>query len=162
MSEDRYYYGLRPENFLLVHDAGGQLRGIAGDWDQKAFKRTRVLAYPGVLGWLRRLYNAMSMLTGGMRLPAAGDCFRYRSLHTVVVHGNDTAVFRTLLNAALADNRDCDAVVCGFFAGDPLNAALARYRRRVMRSLHFLVCYDGDPRNNLDPSLQPYVDVARL
>lgn len=159
--EDRYYVGLRPDNFLLAFDSDA-LVGMAGDWDQSAFKRTRVLAYPGVLRWLRRGYNVWGALTGGMRLPATGDCFRYRSLHTVLAMGNDPQVFRALLDHSLADNVDCEALACCFFAGDPLASALQKYRRRTMRSRHFLVCYDGDPRAGIDGRLQPYVDVSRL
>ncbi|MFP5384313.1 MAG: hypothetical protein ACLGHG_09615 [Gammaproteobacteria bacterium] len=161
LTEDRYYIGLRPDNFLLAFD-GDVLVGMAGDWDQSAFKRTRVLAYPGVLRWLRHGYNAWGALTGGMRLPEAGECFRYRSLHTVLAKDNDPHVFRALLDHSLAGNADCEALACAFFAGDPLTAALAKHRRRCMRSRHFLVCYGGDPRARIDGRLLPYVDVARL
>lgn len=161
LAEDRYYIGLRPDSYLLAFH-GETLVGMLGDWDQKAFKRTRVLDYPGALRWIRHGYNAVSAVAGGMYLPAAGECFRYRSLHTVCIHDDDQRVFRALLDRALADNRDCDALVCGFFSGDPLAAALAHYQRRTMRSLHFLVCYDGDPRPGLDSARFPYVDVARL
>lgn len=158
---DPYYAGLVPENFLLAFD-GDVLAGMLGDWDQKAFKRTRVIDYPGPLRWVRHGYNAVSAIAGGMHLPAAGECFRYRSLHTVCVRQDDPRVFRALLDRALADNRDCDALVCGFFAGDPLATALQHYRRRTMRSLHFLVCYDGDPRPGPGTARAPYIDVARL
>lgn len=161
LAEDRYYSGLRPENFLLAFD-GDALVGMAGDWDQAAFKRTRVLAYPGVLRWLRHGYNVWGTLTGGMCLPATGDCFHYRSLHTVLATGNEPSVFRALLDHALAGNPDCGALACGFFVGDPVAVELEKYRRRTMRSRHFLVCYDGDPRAGMDQRLLPYVDVARL
>lgn len=161
LAEDRYYAGLRPHNFLLAYD-GDALVGIAGDWDQAAFKRTRVLEYPGALRWLRHGYNGWGAMTGGMRLPATGQCFHYRSLHTVLAKNNDPRIFRGLLDHALAGNPDCEALACGFFDGDPMAEALGKYRRRTMRSRHFLVCYDGDPRAGIDGRLLPYVDVARL
>lgn len=161
LADDRYYTGLTPASFLLAF-SGETLVGMLGDWDQAAFKKTRVVSYPGVMHWLRYGYNAVSALTGGMRLPASGDCFRYRSLHTVVVANNDATTFRRLLDAALFENRDCDAVVCGLFSDDPLAPVLRTYRRRVMHSNHFLVSYDGDPRAGLNPGLRPYVEVARL
>lgn len=163
LAEDRYYAGLTAASFLLAFaDGGRRLVGMAGDWDQAAFRKTRVLAYPGAMRWLRHGYNAVATLAGGMRLPAAGECFHYRSLHTVAVQGGDPAVFGALLERALADNHDCDALACGFFTTDPLAAAVKRYRRRVLRSRHFLVSYDGDPRPSLDAALLPYVDIARL
>lgn len=161
LAEDRYYSGLAPRNFLLAF-VDGELAGLLGDWDQHAFKRTRVLAYPGALRWIRHGYNAVSAVAGGMQLPAAGECFHYRSLHTICIRGDDPALFRALVDRALADNRDCDALVCGFFAGDPLATVVASYPRRTMRSQHFLVSYEGDPRPGLDAGRAPYVDVARL
>ena len=55
-----------------------------------------------------------------------------------------------------------DALVCGFFANDPLAKVPARYRRRLLLSEHFLVSFDGDPREQLDSDRPWYVEVARL
>lgn len=158
-----YFQGLKPENFVLACAAGsGELLGMAADWDQSGFKKTRVLAYPGALRWIRPAYNLAARVFGGLQLPASGDCFRYRSVHTVMIANDDGAVFDALLDRLLADNRDCDAVIVGFFAGHPLATRLAGRRRRLMKSRHFLVSFDGDPRPGLDPGLPPYIDVARL
>lgn len=161
LDEDRYFCGLRPESFLLARRAG-VLVGVMGDWDQSAFRKTRVLAYPGLLRWLRHGYNAHCALAGGLRLPPAGGCLRYRNVQCVLVQDDDADVFGALLDRLLADNRDCDALVLGLFDIDPLQAALRQYRRRELRSRHFLVSYDGDPRPALDARLRPAIEIARL
>lgn len=156
-----YFRGLSPEDFLLALD-GEDLVGVLGTWDQHAYKRTRVLAYPGALRWARHGYNAVSAVIGGMTLPAAGDCFNYRSLHTVCVRDDDTRVFAALLERALCETDDSDALVAACFPEDPFARELARRSRRTMQSRHFLVCYDRDPRAEIDPSLTRSVEIARL
>ncbi|MFZ5756631.1 MAG: hypothetical protein ACOY3X_06985 [Pseudomonadota bacterium] len=162
LSDDSYFNGLLPGNYLLARYAG-RIVGVMGDWDQAAFKKTRVLSYPGALAWARPLYNALRPFTGGLRLPPAGGTLRYRMLHTVLVHDQDPDVFRLLLEYQRHAHRDtADALVVGAFAGDPLLAGLRGLRRRTQRSHHYLVCYDGDPREQLRPGPVPHIDLARL
>lgn len=159
---DRYFTDLAPENYLLAL-RGGEIVGVLGDWDQAAFKKTRVLAYPGVTQWVRPLYNALRPLTGGLRLPPAGGTLRYRMLHTLAIRDQDPELLRLLLAHQLYAHREAaDALVLGAFRGDPLLPALRGLRRRTQASRHYLVSYDGDPREQLDPGLLPYVDLARL
>lgn len=160
--EDGYYRGLSIDSFVLAEDADG-IAGVVGIWDQKGFKQTRVIRYaPGLLV-LRHLYNAFSWLLGGMYLPRAGNCFSYYALHSIAVRNNDPDLLRLLLDFCVHHLSDvCDALVCGFFNTDPLSEVPAGYRRRVLHSRHFLVSYDGDPRERIDTDRVPYVDVARL
>ena len=97
-----------------------------------------------------------------MKLPAPGGILSYLTLHCVVVEDNQPDLLRLLLDHAVDRfHGRYDALVCGFFAQDPLATVPARYRRRLLLSDHFLVSYDGDPREQLDDRL-PYVEVARL
>lgn len=160
--EDRYFNGLSPESHLLALRRG-VIVGMLGDWDQRAFRKTRVLGYPGVLRWLRPLHNVLRPLTGDLPLPAAGGTLRYRMLHTMVIRDQDPEVLRLLLEHQLYAHRDAtDALVVGAFRGDPLLAALRGLRRRTQISRHYIVSYDGDPRARLASGLQPYIDLARL
>lgn len=158
---DAYCYGLNPESFLGLW-VKGQLKGVLGFWDQQGIKQTRVLGYARGLRFLRHLYNTHSVLRGGMKLPAPGGILSYLTLHSVVVEDNQPDLLRLLLDHAVDRfHGRYDALVCGFFAQDPLATVPARYRRRLLLSDHFLVSYDGDPREQLDDRL-PYVEVARL
>ena len=159
---DDYFYGMGPGNFLGLW-VKGELKGLLGFWDQKAIKQTRVLGYAKGMGLMRHLYNSHSMLRGGMRLPAPGGVLSYLTLHSLVVENDDPELLRLLLDQAVSFfHGRFDALVCGFFANDPLANVPARYRRRLLLSEHFLVSFDGDPREQLDSDRPWYVEVARL
>ena len=159
---DAYFSGVQPESYWLAF-AGERLVGMAGLWDQKAFKQTRVLRYPPGTEWLRHGYNTWSRLLGGVHLPRSGGVLEYRSAHTVALLDDDPAILRELLIPMVNQVRQQRAaLVLAQFSDDPLSLALAGFRRQVLRSKHFLVSYDGDPRPTLSRSRPPYVEVARL
>nr|WP_281502164.1 hypothetical protein [Alcanivorax sp. S6407] len=159
---DDYCYGLKPDNFLGLW-VRGELKGVVGFWDQKSIKQTRVLGYARGLGLMRHLYNSHSVLRGGMRLPAPGGILSYLTLHSVAVEDDDPELLRLLLEHAISFfHGRYDALVCGFFSHDPLARVPARYRRRVLLSEHFLMSFDGDPREQIDSERPWYVEVARL
>ena len=158
---DAYCYGLSPRNFIGLW-IGGVLKGLMGFWDQQGIKQTRVLGYARGMGVMRHLYNTHSLLRGGMKLPAPGGVLSYLTLHSLVVEDNRPELLRLLLDDAISRfHGHYDALVCGFFTQDPLARVPTGYRRRLLLSDHFLVSYDGDPRDQLDGRL-PYVEVARL
>lgn len=156
-----YYTGLRIEDYIIVRVAG-EIVGVLGTWNQKGFKQTRLVRYAPGMGLLRHVYNAHSRLRGGMHLPAAGGTLSYLALHSIAVRDNDPEIFRLLLDFCVSHfSEQHDALVCGLFRNDPLCRVPGRYRRQLLHSRHFLVSYDGDPREQLDARV-PYVDVARL
>lgn len=159
---DPYYRNLGVEDFLVV-ESGGRLLGMLGTWDQKAFKQTRVVRYAPGMNVLRHAYNLHSLLRGGMRLPPAGGTLSYLSLHSILVRDNDPDILRCLLDFCIDHFHErYDALVCGFFRDDPLRRVPAAHRRQLLHSRHYLVSFDGDPRDRLDAGRIPYVDVARL
>jgi hypothetical protein len=157
-----YYPGLSASDFIIAEDHRGIL-GVLGTWDQKGFKQTRVVRYAPGLGVLRHLYNFHSLLRGGMLLPPAGGTFSYLALHSIAIRGNDPEILRLMLDYCVGHfSERYDALTCGFFTSDPLSQVPGRYRRQVLHSSHYLVSFDGDPRERLDAGRIPYVDVARL
>jgi len=158
-----YYRGLDLSDFWLAFD-GDELVGLAGSWDQKGFRQTRVAGYNRSLKLARPLYNGWSRMTGGMRLPATGECFNYRMIHTVMVREQDPLI----LDALLSHLHRCygpyyDALICAFFEGDAAENILAGFSRRVMHSHHFLMTWgEADPTASLDAGLPLHADVARL
>ncbi|MDX1805137.1 MAG: hypothetical protein R3292_13790 [Alcanivorax sp.] len=159
---DRFCFGMSRDPFLGLWE-GGELRGLLGFWDQTDIKQTRVLAYRRGLRVLRHLYNSHSKLRGGLRLPPPGGVLSYLTLHSIVVADNAPRRLQALLDHAVDSfNGRYDALVCGFFSNDPLCRVAARYRRQLLLSDHFLISYEGDPREQLDSDRLPYVDVARL
>lgn len=158
-----FYRGLELTDYLLAWD-GDELVGIAGTWDQQSFRQTRVDDYDRSVGLARPFYNAWNKFGAGVHLPAKGQCFNYRMVHTLLSKGQDDAV----LDAMLCHLHRCyrpyyDALICGFFDEDPGASVAARFSRKLLRSHHFLMTWgDLDPRDQLDTSLTPYVEVARL
>ena len=158
---DPFYRGLRIDDYWLAW-RGSELVGMAGAWNQKSFKQTRVLAYPRGLGWLRHLYNLYVALRGGIRLPPPGGALNYLTLHSMLVEDDRPDILDALLNTmSRAYLRRFGTLVAGFFDSDPLIETMQGYRRQVLHSRQFLVSYDDNPCASLDGRL-PYVEVARL
>ncbi|QCF27681.1 GNAT family N-acetyltransferase [Hydrocarboniclastica marina] len=159
---DPFYRGLKPESYWLLFERG-RLTGMVGTWDQATFKQTRVVDYSPAIALARPFYNFGSALRGGARLPARGGCFHYLNLHSILIEDNQPERFELLLqDLSSRFTREYDALVCGFFKQDPLVNELARYRRHVLESRHFLTTYGADPRPDLDAGRIPFADIARL
>lgn len=156
-----YFRDIRIADYWLAL-RGGRIVGMVGVWNQKGFKQTRLLQYPGGLAWMRHLYNAWSWVFGGVHLPPAGGVINYRLLHTTLIENDDPEVLAALLEplASLCKQQRA-ALVAAFYQGDPLAASVKKFRHQNMLSKHFLMSYEGDPRPKLDARL-PYVEVARL
>lgn len=157
-----FYRGLKVEDFYLIH-AGGELLGMAGTWDQKIFKQTRIAGYSKPVRISRPLYNTWARIAGGLPLPRPGQCFSYLTLHTLIVRDQDPGLLRVLINELLAGSAgDYDALACGFFTSDPLNRATDPFPRRTLLSHHFVGSWNRKRRPELDSELVPYADIARL
>ena len=163
VSQSPYYRGLELADYWLAFD-GEELVGIAGTWNQKSFRQTRVEGYSRSISMARPLYNAWASVSAGMKLPRKGDCFNYRMIHSLMVKNRDEAV----TDAILCHLHRCfrqyhDALICGFFEDDPGARVASRFQRRVLRSHHYMMTWqDRDPREELDGSMPLYTEVARL
>ncbi len=119
-------------------DSVGDEKGVAGLWDQSAYKQTIV---PG-RGALRMAYASF-----------------------VCVRNDDTTVFDRLLDQllALAAQRGLEYVVFGLSARDPLLAVAQRRPHVAYESRLYTVCMPGEERfhEQLDERI-PYVELATL
>ncbi|MCB1308437.1 MAG: hypothetical protein KDK30_09670 [Leptospiraceae bacterium] len=158
-----YYHGLKISDFwLALH--GEQLVGIAGVWDQRAFKQTRIVSYAPLIATLRPLLNLLRRFMGGIRLPPANSVLQYFFLHTILIQDNNPDIFRALLHAVYRAHRNSEFeyFLCGLDALDPLNAALEGFVRRKFHGRHFLVSFDREhPREHLRPGPY-YLEAARI
>lgn len=148
---------LAVEDFIVA-ESGGQLRGLAGLWDQTRFQRLRIAGYSQALSFLRPLWNAGTFVSGGVALPKPGDALPLKKATAVACDDDDPAILRALLSHALQDD-DGKLLLIGMSAADPLAAALQGLRGRQDRGRHFLVGWEGEP-----PAWQePFAfDVARI
>jgi hypothetical protein len=143
---------------FLVADRDGCLVGMAGLWDQTAFQRLRIAGYSPPLSLLRPLWNAGTLVRGGVPLPRPGDSLPLRKATAIACEDDDPQILRALLAHALRDNAG-KLLLVGLSAADPLVAALQGLRGRQDRGRHFLVGWEGEP-----PAWQePFAfDVARI
>lgn len=157
-----YYRALSVSDYYLIFE-DGELRGLAGTWDQKGFKQTRVAAYSKPISMSRPLYNVWARASRGMPLPKVGGCVNYLTLHTVVIRDHDANLLKMLISSLLrGPGRQYDALACGFFTSDPLLHGARAFSRRTLLSHHFVGTWDKQYKPSIDPLLVPHADIARL
>ena len=71
-----------------------------GLWDQHSIKQTKILNYSSAIAVLRPVYNLLTPITKGMRLPKLGDSIQYHVLHTLMCHPEDLALHHKMLEDA--------------------------------------------------------------
>ncbi len=149
---------------FFVARRGGTVVGVAGAWDQRAFKQTRVHALGGSLRWLAPLANALRPLAPRRvpPFPRPGETLPFLYASFLGVDGDDPAVLRALLRAmrrAFAGGAFLYLLV-GLHERDPLLPALAGFAQFPFVGRLFRVRLDdGGPV--LDGRV-PYVEAATL
>ena len=154
--------GFRVEDFVVFERDGG-LSGVAGLWDQSAFKQTVVREYSRGLRWTRPLYDTAARLTRRHPLPAPGESLRSAYAAFVCVADDDRSVFRALLRRllGLAAERGHAFLVAGLAANNPLLAEVRRYAHVPYHSTLYTVSWRGGPHATPDGRI-PHVEVATL
>jgi hypothetical protein len=154
--------GFRVEDFV-VFERGSGFVGVAGLWDQSAFKQTVVRAYSGGLRWARPLYDAAASLTRRHPLPRPGEPLRSAYAAFVCVSDDDRSVFRALLRRLneLAAKRGYAFLVVGLAANNPLLAEVRRYAHVPYHSTLYTVSWRGGLHATPGGRI-PHVEVATL
>lgn len=161
LSKDPYYAGLSIGDYALAFK-DGQIIGMLGGWDQKAYKQTRIMGFKPVIAAIRPLYNLYASLFGGFRLPPVGGVLNYLTLHTTLIAHDDKAIYQALIDWIMAhQGQKYDALACAVTHGDPLESVPRSYKRQKLFSSHFWLSYGDDPRPGIDQ--RPlYVELGRL
>ena len=131
---------------FLIAERGGGIIGMMGLWDQSGFQRLRIQSYSQMIGALRPFWNSFASVP----LPKAGQILPLRKATAIACEGDDPAILRALLAAALAGS-DERLVLLGLSAEDPLGVALRGLKGRVEYGRHFLVGWDGAPPEWVEP-----------
>lgn len=137
-----YLRDLALEDFLVVLDGAGEIRGAAALWDQAAFKQTLVTGYARGLRPLVPLLRPAVRWRTGLRLPRAGERLPLVYLSFACLDKDDPALLRALLAAggAKLDPRGEPCLLLGFHDEDPLSPpdlSGVSYHSRV-----YLACWD--------------------
>ncbi len=158
-----YYHGLMVQDYFLAFE-GEQLVGLTGIWDQQCFKQTRVAGYSNRLKILKPWINALGFLRSGFLLPDEGEKLNYVTLHTIVVKNNSSDILAGLCESIYARYREQNYqyMLCGLDEQDPLNEVFRKgYEERKLVGTHYLVSYDEECLNKLNPALF-YLEAARI
>lgn len=158
---DPYYAGLRIGDMALAL-RNGEIIGMIGGWNQKAYKQTRIVGFKPIIKLLRPLYNLYVGMVGGFKLPPVGGVLNYLTLYNYLVAGDDKDVFRALIDWVMANaGQKYDALAIGITHGDPMEDVPRGYKRQKLISSHFWLSYGDDPRPSIDD--RPlYVELGRL
>lgn len=97
--------GLAVHDYLVARRAGGRIAGFVALWDQRSFKRLRVLGYSRRLAWARRAVNAVAPLAGTRPLPADGEPLPSLAALHLCAPADEPAVLRALVLHAYAEHR---------------------------------------------------------
>ncbi len=155
--------GLHARDFVIVR-RDGAIAGVAGLWDQNAFKQTVVAGYDALLSVARPLVNAAAAMLRQPALPRPGSALRMAFGSFFCVAGDDVRTARSVIAQLLLAAREqgLQQVVIGFAERDPLLAAARAFRRREYGSSIYSVAWDnGDFHDRLDHRY-PYLEVATL
>jgi hypothetical protein len=136
-----YHKGLAIDNFYLAFE-NEKLVGITGIWDQHSIKQTRVCNYSLVYKLIRPFVNFYGSLFNGFMLPAKGTVLRYLAMHSIVIRGNNSLVFNSILQQINNDHskKQFDYFLVGLDERDNLNEALKKFpNKRIIKGKHFLI-----------------------
>src|SRR5258706_1277566 len=153
--------GLAPSDFFLAV-ADGEVVGCLALWDQSGFKQVVVQGYAPRLARWRPWMNRLAPLLGTPRLPEPGNALPHAYLSHLAVDGDDSEIFRALVEAAYAEARAKRYVyvVAGLAARHEWNAWLEkRFQPPVYTSVLYAVLWDAGTA--LDGRM-PHVEVALL
>lgn len=155
---------------LCLAERGGEIVGVAGCWDQRAFRQFRVTGYAPVLAGLRPALNRLARLARRSALPAlpaAGQALDACFATCFCVTDDDPVIFAALMRrlCARAHAGGRGLLLVSLHERSPLNAAFSPLERLLdCRSRLYCACWkDGDPFvGSLDPARIPHVEGAML
>lgn len=123
--------GLELSNFLLAHDAAGELLGAIAPWDYSALKRVVIDSMPTTVNWTRRLFNLLAPIHKRARIDAPpGAVIPDVAISHVALPERRADMFGALLDVALHDSirerRTATVSLC-LYDDDPLWPAIGDY-----------------------------------
>lgn len=134
--------GLTLDRFHIVRE-GGRIVGALAAWDQSAFQRTRVLAYPRSLAIYRVLHNLAAVVRGGPRLARSGDVLPQLSITHIAVEGSRPAVLGQLLASVWRQSGGRFVLTFGLAEGHALLGGLVGFRVRSFPTIVYALARPG-------------------
>ena len=156
--------GLRFEDILIARRSG-RIAGIAGLWDQSAYKQTIVQGYSRWLKAAAPVYNFGAHWIGRAALPRLGTklCSAYAAF--ICIANDEAQIFAALLRQLynLARLRGFEYLLIGLDARDPLLPVAKKYAHVSYPSRLYLAEWpDGGHFHEQLDHRPAYVDIATL
>jgi hypothetical protein len=156
--------GFHESDFVTVEESG-RLAGVAGLWDQRAFKQSIVDGYESILEIARPFYNVAAAMAGRPRLPRPGSPLALAYGVCFCVENDDPGVARRLIELLLAraEERRIDHLLIGFTESDPLLGVARRFPHVAYPAGIYTVGWENE--NDLHDQLDTrprYLEVAAL
>ena len=156
--------GFDPKDFVVV-ERDGAITGVAGLWDQRAFKQSIVDAYDPLTRVARPIYNTAARVLRRATLPKPGTALRFAYGSFFCAMNDDPIIARELIVRllALARSRGLDHLLVGFAESDPLLATARSFRHVAYPAGIFTVAWDDghDFHDGLDARPR-YLEIASL
>lgn len=155
--------GLRLED-LRIARRGGEIVGVAGLWDQSAYKQTVIYGYSGWLKTVAPVYNLGAPLLRRAALPKPGDKLRSAYAALISIANDQPEIFRALLRDVynLAAARRVSYLLVGLDSRDPLLPLAKEYAHVMYPSRLYLAAWDGRSFYEQLDERPAYVDIATL
>jgi hypothetical protein len=137
--------GFDPRDFIVI-ERDGVIAGVAGLWDQSAYKQSIVDGYDPLLNIARPFYNAAAKMLRRPMLPRRGTALRFAYGSFFRVADDDPATARALITQLLAAARarQLDHLLLGFTESDPLLAVARTFRHVAYPAGVYTVAWEGD------------------
>lgn len=135
--------GFDPRDFIVV-ERDGVIVGVAGLWDQSAYKQSIVDAYDPITRAVRPIYNTAAKVLHRATLPKPGTALRFGYGSFFCAVNDDPVIARELIVRllSLARERRLDHLLLGFTESDPLLATARQFRHVAYPAGVFTVAWD--------------------
>jgi hypothetical protein len=157
-----YFNNIKIENFYLAFQEN-KLTGMAGIWDQKEFKQTKIVGYSSLFSLLKPIINLYSKLTGGFELPNIGSVLNYLNVHTILIKEDNLNVFEEIIKQIIIEYKDKSYayMLIGLDGKDALNQTLLKFKKRkLIKGRHFVVAKNEPDLAILNKTF--YLEVSRI
>lgn len=153
--------GFDISNFRIAFRHGDPV-GFCSAWDTAKIRQTRVMHFGNTFKPLLYTYRLLSPLLSAPPLPQAGGAFREAHIGHVVIRNDDPDIFHALLTNVYEDARRAKMhiMLWGSYAGDPLLAAVRKFRGMELHSNIVMVSRDEKVLHRSFPA--PFIDTAFL
>jgi hypothetical protein len=156
--------GFDPNDFIVI-ERDGAIAGVAGLWDQSAYKQSIVDAYDPLTRAARPIYNTAARVLRRPTLPKPGTALRFGYGSFFCAVNDDPEIARALVTQllAVARERHLDHLLLGFTESDPLLPTARSFRHVAYPAGIFTVAWDdgNDFHDGLDARPR-YLEIASL